>query len=489
MLEGTAGVDRLAGGAGDDIIRGGRGNDVLAGGGGADSFILGPGAGADRITDFTPGVDRLFFTGIDPATVKASTVAGQSGLLLSYGTAGDTVLLSGVARLKPGDLVFANLPPAPAVQTLAAPATVTPAPKPGFEPVSYSFGRGPDTLVLRIAQDYWQGDAQYAVFVNGVRYGGVLTASSLRDSGVTDTVTLRGTWGRDNTLEVRFLNDLWGGAPDKDRNLIVQGMTLNGEELEGMAATRFSNGTLFFGIAKPVAPLSREFGSGPDTLVLTLSQDFWRGPAQFTVSVDGQQIGGVFTAAALRTHEQADTLTIRGSWGDTVKLTVSFLNDFSMGQSTADRNLHLDSVTLNGVDLGVSATLATNGARSFELTKAIPLPAPAFAMLLEGTAGADVLVGGAGDDIIRGGRGNDVLTGGAGKDSFVFAPGDGTDRITDFTPGVDRLVFEGVAAEQVVAKAATVGGVAGLSISYGTAGDSVFLAGVTTLTTSDVVLL
>lgn len=491
LLEGTAKADTLIGGAGDDIIRGGRGNDMLTGGGGADTFILGPGSGADHIADFTPGTDRLFFTGIDPATVKASTSAipgGKPGLLLTYGTTGDTVLLSGVDRLKPGDLVFADVPQAPGEKAAAATKPPAAKPKPGFEPVSYSFGTGSDTLVLRIAQDYWLGDAQYAVFVNGVRYGDVLTASSLRDSGLTDTVTLRGNWGRDNTLEVRFLNDAWGGTPDKDRNLIVSGMTLNGEELVGMAATRGSTGTLFFGIAKPVAPQALSFGSGPDTLVLKLAQDFWRGPAQFTVSVDGQQVGGVLTAAALRTHEQADTITIRGAWGDQVKLTVNFLNDGSMGQRTADRNLHLESVTLNGVDLGVSANLATTGARSFDLAKPIPLPAPEFAMLLEGVAKADTLIGGTGDDIIRGGRGDDVLTGGAGEDSFIFSPGDGADRITDFTPGTDRLIFQGITADQLKAAAATMGGVAGLSIAYGTAGDSVFLAGVTALSAGDLVL-
>jgi Ca2+-binding RTX toxin-like protein len=490
LLKGTKAAETLTGGAGDDIIRGQAGADLLAGGGGRDTFILEPGSGFDRIGDFEPGKDRLFFSGIDPASVKASasTIGGKPGLLLTYGTAGDTVLLSGAGGLKLGDLVFANVP-APAAGGAIVPATAAIAePPPGFEPVSYAFGKGADTLTLRIAQDYWRSDAKYIVSLNGQTYGGALTASSLRDSGFTDTVTLRGDWGRDNTLEVRFLNDAWGGSPDKDRNLIVSGLTLNGEELEGMSGVRGSNGSLFFAVTKPIAPQSLSFGSGPDTLVLKLSQDFWHGPAQFTVSVDGQQIGGVLTAAALRTHEQADTLTLRGSWGDTVTLTVNFLNDNSMGQHTADRNLHLEAVTLNGVDLGVSATLATNGARSFELAKSIPLPAPEFAQLLEGTKAVNTLAGGVGDDIILSGPGNDVLNGGAGADTFIFSPGDGADRITDFAPGLDRLLFQGVAADQLKLAAATVGGVAGLSISYGAAGDSVFLAGVAALGVGDVVI-
>lgn len=490
LVEGTEGGNTLAGGAGNDIIRGGGGNDVLSGGEGADTFLLGPGAGLDWITDFEPGKDRLLFSGIDPVSVQATVtnVFVKPGLIITYGTGGDRLLLSGVDRLKAGDLVFAN-GAAPAPSAAPVPSTAPAAAKPpaGFEPVSYSFGQGADTLVLKVAQDFWLADAQYAVFVNGVRYGDVLTASSLQGSGFADTVTLRGNWGRDNTLEVRFLNDAWGGSPDRDRNLIVSGVTLNGEELDGMAATRASNGSLYFGIAKPVAPNSRSFGSGPDTLVLSVSQDFWRGPAQFTVSVDGQQVGGVFTAAALRTHEQADTITIRGAWGDTVRLTVNFLNDNSMGQRTADRNLHIEGVTLNGVDLGVTATLATKGAQSFDLAKSMLLPAPTFAALLEGDGGAGTFAGGAGNDILRGGGGNDMLTGGAGRDTFLFFAGDGADRITDFSPGADRLFFQGIAAETLKGSVATVGGVAGISVAYGTNG-SVFLAGVSALVAGDIVI-
>ncbi len=50
-----------------------------------------------------------------------------------------------------------------------------------------------------------------------------------------------------------------------------------------------------------------------------------------------------------------------------------------------------------------------------------------------------MLGGGAGRDVITGGRGNDTLSGGAWSDTFVFAPNDGTDRITDFTPGLDHI--------------------------------------------------
>ena len=54
--------------------------------------------------------------------------------------------------------------------------------------------------------------------------------------------------------------------------------------------------------------------------------------------------------------------------------------------------------------------------------------------VLYGSHGADTLDGGAGDDVLDGGPGTDSLMGGAGADTFVFAPGHGTDTLSDFSP-------------------------------------------------------
>ncbi|WP_244925083.1 NosD domain-containing protein [Actinomyces bowdenii] len=68
-LTGNPGDNTLRGGGGDDVLRGGEGSDTLNGGAGADTFafdailtVEGPKAadrGADTITDFTPGQDRI----------------------------------------------------------------------------------------------------------------------------------------------------------------------------------------------------------------------------------------------------------------------------------------------------------------------------------------------------------------------------------------------------------------------------------------------
>lgn len=63
-LKGNAGQDILNGDGGDDRLFGGGGRDRLTGGAGADRFVFLKDHGADRITDFTPGVDLIDLSGL-----------------------------------------------------------------------------------------------------------------------------------------------------------------------------------------------------------------------------------------------------------------------------------------------------------------------------------------------------------------------------------------------------------------------------------------
>ncbi|MGC9503805.1 peptidoglycan DD-metalloendopeptidase family protein [Baaleninema sp.] len=69
---------------------------------------------------------------------------------------------------------------------------------------------------------------------------------------------------------------------------------------------------------------------------------------------------------------------------------------------------------------------------------------------LEGGAGDDRILGDLGDDTLSGGAGLDTLTGGGGIDAFQLAQGEGSDIITDFESGSDKVLLpDGVAAESV----------------------------------------
>lgn len=63
ILLGEGGNDDLNGGAGNDTLDGGTGNDTLVGGPGNDILRFAPGSGADIVSGFQDGLDRLDLTG------------------------------------------------------------------------------------------------------------------------------------------------------------------------------------------------------------------------------------------------------------------------------------------------------------------------------------------------------------------------------------------------------------------------------------------
>jgi Ca2+-binding RTX toxin-like protein len=107
---GGAGADTLNAGAGNDILVGGGGNDKMTGGAGSDSFQFFPRFGADTITDFTIGQDKLDISGLGikaAAFTGSVTSTGGSNALITIG--GSTITLSGVAaaNIHSTDFTFA----------------------------------------------------------------------------------------------------------------------------------------------------------------------------------------------------------------------------------------------------------------------------------------------------------------------------------------------------------------------------------------------
>jgi Ca2+-binding RTX toxin-like protein len=107
-LDGGAGNDLLDGRGGDDVLIGGLGKDQLAGRAGSDTFVFGSvadsgvGTAADRIMDFTRGVDKIDLRGIDANSgtagddaftfIGANSFSKTAGELRYASTSGGTVL-------------------------------------------------------------------------------------------------------------------------------------------------------------------------------------------------------------------------------------------------------------------------------------------------------------------------------------------------------------------------------------------------------------
>ena len=311
----------------------------------------------------------------DTLTLKGEWAPGQHSVAVKFvndaygGAAGaDRNLYLDAATYNGASVAAAPLGKITSAASFAATDATAMTPK----PAAVTIGVGVDALVLSIAQDAWQGSAQYTVAVDGVQQGGVQTASAYQSTGQADTVTVKGDWALgQHSVVVSFVNDAYGGA-GQDRNLYLKGASYNGVAVGASALGQVGVNTFTVTDAAP-APVSRTLGAGSDALVLKLSQDAWQANAQYTVAVDGTQIGGVQTASAYRSTGQADTVTVKGNWAlGQHAVAVTFLNDAYGGTPASDRNLYLDDARFNGVRAAAPYGIVTTA--NFQVSKVPPAP-------------------------------------------------------------------------------------------------------------------
>jgi Ca2+-binding RTX toxin-like protein len=269
-LTGNAVANMISAAGGSDVIDGAGGDDILAGGAGRDTFIVAPGNGSDTIADFEagpgPDVVRLVGTGYgDFATVMSHMTQNGSNAVLDLGGSETLTFQNTFERsFAADDFAFANATPSP-----------SPTPTPGET----------DTLVLRVAEDAWNGNAQFTVAVDGHQVDGTQTATASHGAGEWQDLTLAGDFAEGpHQVSVTFVNDAWGGTQSTDRNLYVDYLTFNGARYEAEAAQNgasngasdpndaplMANGTLTFsGVIGPSptpTPQHLVGDDGPNTL-------------------------------------------------------------------------------------------------------------------------------------------------------------------------------------------------------------------------------
>jgi Ca-dependent carbohydrate-binding module xylan-binding len=361
-------------------------------------------------------------------------------------------------------------------------------PTPPPPPAKVVSGTGSDTLVLSISEDAWangdsssdsNGDAAFTVSVDGNQLAGTFFATASHAAGASQNFVFNGEWSPgSHSVAVRFLNDAWGGTAATDRNLYVNDVTYDGTDT-GQSATLLSNGSHSFAVTDSTLPVT---GSGADTLVLKMSEDYYKGDAQFTVAIDGKQLGGTFTAKTLHSSGASQNFTFKGDFGSGAHtLTVKFINDAYAGTPSTDRNLYVNDIVFNGTDTGKSAALLANGPKTFSLSggtapsvseqsdhgslaknlaqtgtynvggdtfvlatgnaatvtlgtgsSQINFVAPAKVSLTGGSGQASVTCDGGKNSFVAGVGSLDV-TGGAGADAYVFHATSGSLTLEDFS--------------------------------------------------------
>ena len=239
-------------------------------------------------------------------------------------------------------------------------------------PAPVTVGTGPDTLTIELSEDAFQGDAQFTLEVDGQAIGGTLTTTAQHDAGQEQAFNLQGSFGTGpHVVSVTFLNPTQGGTPALQRNLYVEGFDDGGTVTTSDVIIKDSSTKAFASIVTPIT-----IGSGPDSIVLDLSEDAYLGDALFTVAVDGQLIGGPEAAMALNGSGQEQAVTVDGSFGaGQHTITVSFLNDTYNPDGPGDRNLYVDAVLAPGIGAQDSGQLYSDGSLSFTFNEP-QAPAP-----------------------------------------------------------------------------------------------------------------
>jgi hypothetical protein len=238
----------------------------------------------------------------------------------------------------------------PAVAPAPAPAKppaepVPPAPPAGAAPVAW--GQGPDAIVVKVASQDFRGDAQFQFLVDGAVVGPAMTVGADHGKG-WQTFTLRTDIADGaGAVGVRFLNDLYQKGAG-DRNLVLAGLEVNGKVLADGERILGRNGDYAFDLpagvvqTPPVDPM--------DTVVVRAASQSWKGDAQFRLLADGVQVGGVQTATTQAGSGWQEFVFRADLVEGTRSLQVEFLND-AYGGRGMDRNLHVDAVVVNGLEL------------------------------------------------------------------------------------------------------------------------------------------
>ena len=294
--------------------------------------------------------------------VQAVQNSGYGSMAWAWSAGTDALTTGGTGLTDFGQLTAKYIASSALAQAAASTPTASPA---------VTIGSGPNALILHLSEDAWMGDAQFSVSVDGVQVGGPQAVTALHSQGQSEAFSFADTFGAGtHQVAVTFLNDAYGGTPATDRNLYVDGITLDGAASPGATATLYSSGTQTFSVSAATAAPTAAAPVSPDTLVLHLSEDAWMGDAQFVASGDGKQLGAAQAGTALHgTGGGGEAFTFTGPFGAGAHdLAVTFLNDAYGGTPTTDRNLYVNSATLDGSQqANVTAVLYSSGTTHFQV--------------------------------------------------------------------------------------------------------------------------
>lgn len=376
--KGGHGADTIIGNAAANRLQGNAGADTLTGLGGADVFVFTSGGGADIVTDFVVGTDKLDATAFGS---YLSIVQSGADAVVNF-TSAVSVRLTNVSAANVTSSSFIGLAGEPP----------PPPPPPPPNGLTVTGGSGPDSLVGGSGDDFLYG-----------------LAGSDKLNGRAGADAMYGGTGNDT-----YVVDNAGDQVFEDA----------GEGIDGVLST------VSVTLAANVENLTLSGSAAIDGVGNALANKITGNAAANVLSgADGKdRIDGRAGADTMRGGAGDDTYTVDNA-GDQVVENAAEGYDRVTSTVSFTLGANVEYVTLGG-DGAIDATgnslgnmLRGNGA----------------ANVLRGEAGNDTIYGFGGNDRIIGGEGHDKLTGGAGADVFVFTLGGAGDIVYDFQVGTDRL--------------------------------------------------
>ena len=354
-IVGGPGPEYLIGNSLNNIITAGPGDDLLSGGGGTDTLIGSTGADQYQISDVSGQVTIVNF---NPAKGDYLDWSGIPGLI-------NATALVGVTTQNDGQTVVDLLPFGVNQQVILSNYTGSLANSqfldtPVLTPVAV--GVGLDTLALTMAERGEPAGAQFTISVDGMQIGGVQTTMADLTWGESQTFDVEGSFAPGpNTVAIDYLNA-------NNSVLVVQNATIDGTAVPSSAIGLSNVGSAGFSFIGPAANAPVTIGEGVDTLALDVSERGQSAGAQFTVDVDGTQVGGVQTTAADITAGLTQTIDVLGNFTTgSNSVTINYLN-------ANNSLLFVDSASIDGAAVpGSALTLSNIGSEGFTFLA----PAPA----------------------------------------------------------------------------------------------------------------
>ena len=317
--------------------------------------------------EFTVSIDGTQVGGVQTTSADGSSGQDQELDLLGDFATGThsvtlTLLNSSGSTLAVESAAYDGTPLTDAALTIASAsaATIGFTADGSLSPVTVGFG--PDTLALTMSQRGEPAGAQFTVSVDGNQIGGVETVAADLAAGGFQVFDVLGNFAQGpHTLAITYL--------DADNSLLaVDSASLNGAPVANSATVLSNSGTAGIAFESVGSLTPMVLGSGPDTLALTIAERGQPLGAQFTISVNGQQIGGVQTTLADVSAGLSQEFDVLGSFGRGSTVSISYLN-------ASNSLLEVESAAVNGTAIANTAlVLSSSSSAGFAFN--VPVSAP-----------------------------------------------------------------------------------------------------------------